>query len=111
MANPKITSLERRIGRLRERLARLGPMRPGSISKQYRDRKNRKGPYYQLSYTHRMQSRTEHVWPEHVKLLEKELAEYKKYRALSAELIELSIELSKAKIEYLRQHRDQEKPR
>lgn len=103
MKTKEITSLENRIASLRKRLAGLGPMRPGSISKQYRDRENRKGLYYQLSYTHKMQSRTEHVWPAHVKALKKEAAEYKKYKKMSGELIDLSIELSKAKIAYLRE--------
>jgi len=76
MTKREIVSLETQITRVRKRLAGIGAMRPGSISKQYRDRKNRKGLYYQLSYTHQMKSRTEHVWPEHVKQLEKELAEY-----------------------------------
>ncbi len=104
MKTREITSLENRIATLRKRLAGLGPMRPGSISKQYRDRESRKGLYYQLSYTHKMQSRTEHVWPEHVKSLRKELAEYKKHKKMTGELIDLSIELSKAKIACLRQH-------
>jgi hypothetical protein len=51
-----------------------------------------------------MQSRTEHVWPEHVKALKMELAEYKKHKKMTGELIDLSIELSKAKIACLRQH-------
>lgn len=110
MTKKEIATLERRIAGVRKRLAKLGPMRPGSISAQYRDRKNRKGRYYQLSYTHKMQSRTEHVWPEHVNGLKKELAEFKKYKALSAELIDLSIELSKAKIAYLRQNSASQKP-
>ncbi len=50
-------------------------MRPGSISKQYRDRQRQRGVYYQLSYTHKMRSRTEHVWPDHVKGLRKETEE------------------------------------
>lgn len=104
MKTKEITSLENRIATLRKRLAGLGPMRPGSISKQYRDREKRKGLYYQLSYTHKMQSRTEHVWPAHVRALKKELAEYKKHKKMTNELIELSIELSKAKIAYLREH-------
>ncbi len=103
MKTKEITSLENRIASLRKRLAELGPMRPGSISKQYRDRENRKGLYYQLSYTHKMKSRTEHVWPAHVKALNKELGEYKKHKKMTGELIDLSIELSKAKIAYLRE--------
>ena len=73
-------------------------MRPGSISKQYRDRENQKGVYYQLSYTHKMRSRTEHVWPEHLKGLRAEITEYKKFKQFTGELIDLSIELSKGKI-------------
>ncbi len=98
-----IRSLEQRIEKLFEKLVKVGPMRPGSISKQYRDRKNQRGVYYQLSYTHKMKSRTEHVWPDHVKLLRAEVAEYKKFKALTTELVDLSIELSKAKIARLRQ--------
>jgi hypothetical protein len=109
MKTKEITSLENRIASLHKRLAELGPMRPGSISKQYRDRENRKGVYYQLSYTHKMQSRTEHVWPEHVKALDKELTEYKKHKKMTTELIDLSIELSKAKIAYLREHSPRQK--
>ncbi len=109
MKTKEITSLENRIATLRKRLPGLGPMRPGSISKQYRDRPNRKGIYYQLSYTHKMQSRTEHVWPEHVKTLKMELAEYKKHKKMTSELIDLSIELSKAKIAYLREHSPRQK--
>jgi hypothetical protein len=85
-----------------EEFVELGPMRPGSISKQCRDRENEKGVYYQLSYTHKMRSRTEHVWPEHLKELRAEIAEYKKFKQMTGELIDLSIELSKGKIARLR---------
>jgi hypothetical protein len=98
----KIRSLEQRIEKLLIKLVKIGPMRPGSISKQYRDRKNQRGVYYQLSYTHKMKSRTEHVWPEHVKMLRAEIAEYKKFKVLTTELVDLSIELSKAKVARLR---------
>lgn len=103
----KIRSLEKRIERLVGKLAGVGPMRPGSISKQYRDRENRRGAYYQLSYTHKMKSRTEHVWPEHVEGLRKEVEEYKRFKKLTTELIDLSIELSKEKIARLRSQGDQ----
>lgn len=99
--------MEKRIEKIVGMLAEIGPMRPGSISKQYRDRENQRGVYYQLSYTHKMKSRTEHVWPEHVKALRKEVEEYKRFKKLTAELIDLSIELSKAKIAHLRGLGDQ----
>jgi hypothetical protein len=102
MGKSQINQLEKRIEKLLEKLVELGPMRPGSISKQYRDRENEKGVYYQLSYTHKMRSRTEHVWPEHLKELRAEIAEYKKFKQMTGELIDLSIELSKGKIARLR---------
>ena len=49
-----------------------------------------------------MRSRTEHVWPEHLKELQAEIAEYKKFKQITGELIDLSIELSKGKIARLR---------
>ena len=102
----KIGILEKKFSKILGKLAEIGPMRPGSISKQYRDRKNQLGEYYQLSYTHKMKSRTEHVWPEHVKVLQKEIAEYRNFKKLTAELIDFSIKLSKAKIARLRDHTD-----
>ena len=102
MTTKKINLLNVRIEKIRKELTQIGEMRPGSISKQYRDPKKRTGPYYQLSYTHRMQSRTEHVWPEHLQLLEKETAAYKRFKRLTQELIDLSIERSRANIAYLR---------
>lgn len=106
MHTKKINLLEKRIEKIMGKLASIGPMRPGSISKQYRDRQNQSGAYYQLSYTHKMKSRTEHVWPDHVKALKKEIEEYRKFKELTTELIELSIELSKAKIARLRDQTD-----
>ena len=79
-------------------------MRPGSITRQFRDRKNGTVEYYQLSYTNHMKSRTEHVWPEHVDLLSKEITAYRKHKKLCEEIVDLSIELSKAKIALLREH-------
>ena len=99
-----ITKIEGQIVRIREELMKLGSMRPGSLSRQYKNRKEKKGAFWQLSYTHKMKSRTEHVWPEHREGLEKEIAEYRKFKALTQELIDLSIERSKANIAYLRKH-------
>jgi Family of unknown function (DUF6788) len=106
MHTKEIQILEKRIEKLVGKLAKIQPMRPGSISKQYRDRQNQLGVYYQLSYTHKMKSRTEHVWPDHVKALRIEIEEYKKFKKLTSELIDLSIELSKAKIAHLRDQAD-----
>jgi hypothetical protein len=97
-----ILKLEKKIASRVEMLGSVGAMRPGSLNKQYRDKDRQKGIYYQLSYTHKMRSRTEHVWLDHVPGIKKEIAEYKKFKKLTTEVIALSIELSKARIALLR---------
>ena len=97
-----ILKLEKKIADRVEMLGSVRAMRPGSLNKQYRDKEKQKGIYYQLSYTHKMRSRTEHVWPEHVPGIKREIAEYKKFKKLTTEVIALSIELSKARIALLR---------
>ena len=57
-------------------------MRPGSITRQYRLPKERMRPFYQISYTHRMRSRSEYVRPENVAALRKETANFKRFRKL-----------------------------
>ncbi len=103
MTTGKLRSLEKKIERKRAALASVAPMRPGGLTKQYRNRKERTGEYYQLSYTRRSKSRTEHVWPEHVPMMREEIAAYQQHKKLCEELIDLSIELSKAKIAILRE--------
>lgn len=84
-------------------LAAVGPMRPGSLTAQYRNPEDKTGKYYQLSYTRLSRSRSEHVWPEHVKMMRAEIKAYQKHKKLNEELIELCIALSKAKIALLRE--------
>ena len=103
MIKSQINQLEKRIEKLLEKLVRIKPMRPGSISKQYRDRENQTGVYYQLSYTHKMKSRTEHVWPEHREGATcRDQPSIRSSNSCTGELIDLSIELSKGKITRLR---------
>lgn len=70
-------------------------MRPGSITRQYRLPKEKKRPFYQLSYTHRMRSRSEYVRPENLAALRKETANFKRFRKLVHQWIELSLAASK----------------
>jgi hypothetical protein len=43
------------------RLLGFNVMRPGSLTRQYKDPKSQTGAYYQLSYTLDMRSRTEYI--------------------------------------------------
>lgn len=61
MKNERLQVIQKRIAIIKKELLTIGEMRPGSLTRQYKDPKNRVGPYYQLSYTHQMKSRTDYV--------------------------------------------------
>lgn len=103
MTRIKIKKIEKKIAQKRLSIAALGSMRPGSLSKQYRDSKNKTGGFYQLSYTHQSRSKSELVRAEHVEIIRSELKEYQKHKKLCGELVELCIEHSKAKINLLKE--------
>lgn len=90
--------IQKRIAAIQSELSHLGSMRPGCLSRQYRKPKLKMGPYYQLSYTAQMKSRTEYIHPDLVPQIEQELAEYRRYRELNQEWVELSIQWSRWKI-------------
>ncbi len=94
MAN-RLKMIDKNIERIKVKLVSLERMRPGSLTKQYRNPGNQTGAYYQLSYTHEMKGRTEHVRPEHVKEIKTQIRNYKIFKKLNAEWIALSIERSK----------------
>lgn len=92
--------IEKRIARLKELLAGLGEMRPGSLSKQKRgDRK----VYHQLSYTYANRGRTEYIRQEHVKEVRKQISNYAKFKKWTNEWVALGIELSKLKMKSVRE--------
>ena len=90
--------LQKRIHSIQAQLAQLEPMRPGCLTLQYRNPKEKTGAHYQLSYTYQMRSKTEYITAKLVPQIEQEIAEYKRFRELTAEWIALSIELSRLKI-------------
>ncbi len=92
-----LLSMEKQIARIQRALAQLGPMRPGTLGRQYRDRKTKRGGFWQISYTHRMRSRTEYVRPEHLRAVRTELANFRKFRRLTERWVELSLEVSRLK--------------
>ena len=85
---------EERIRKIQQELLALGPMRPGSITRQYRLPKEKKRPFYQISYTHRMQSRSEYVRSENLAALRRETANFKRFRKLVDRWVALSLAAS-----------------
>jgi Family of unknown function (DUF6788) len=95
--------IDRRIAAIKRALVALGPLRPGSISRQYNvcgsatcrckaDPAARHGPYYQLSYTHRRRSSSEFVREQDLDDVQRQLENYERLRALVEEWIALGIQ-------------------
>ena len=70
----------------------LGPIRRGSLTRQFKDPKSQSGPYYQLSYTRQMRSRTEYVPRDRLSEVRGQIRTYKRFRSLTDEWVKLSIE-------------------
>ena len=84
--------IERRIAKIKQALAALGDMRPGSLSTQTR---NWGGQYCQLSYTHLGKGHTQYIPQERVTEVKRQLANYRTFRDLTQEWVNLAIELCK----------------
>ncbi len=99
MKNKKLCQLERRIEKIKQELQTIQQMRPGSLTRQYHNPKDKTGAYYQISYTHKMKSRTEYVRSEFVPRIREEISEYKRFRVLVNQWVELAIKLSKMQMD------------
>jgi len=95
MTNRRLAHIEKRIEKIKVELAEMGEMRPGSLTRQYKDPERRGGPYYQLSYTLDMKSRTDYIRRECVSDIRRQIRNYKRFKKLSGEWIALSIEHSR----------------
>ena len=95
--------IEQRIAAIKRELGALGPLRPGSLSRQYNvcgnptcrckaDPPQRHGPYYQLSYTHQRKSSSEFVREEDLAEVERQLDTYERLRTLVDEWIGLGLQ-------------------
>jgi hypothetical protein len=91
----RLKQIEKRIDQIQSELVKIDAMRPGSLTRQYKDPKKQTGAYYQLSYTLDMRSRTEYIRKEWVSEIRRQIKQYKRYKQLNAEWVSLSIERSK----------------
>ena len=95
MAKHTLKTIEKRIQLLKCRLVELSAMRPGTLSVQYRDPKEGKRPFNQISYTHKGKSRSEYVRAGNLVAIRKEITAYKTFKSIMNEIIDLSIEASR----------------
>jgi len=103
--------MEKRIEEIKKLLSNLGAMRPGSISMQYnvcgnpncrcKDPKNpqKHGPYHQLSYSHKGKSTTEFIKADMVEETMQQLLNFKEFKKLTAEWIDLSVQIARLRKE------------
>ena len=103
MTQKQLTLIQKRIDKIKAELAAIDEMRPGSLTRQFKDPENRTGAYYQLSYTRHMRSRTEYIAREAVPDVRREIAIYKRFKELTAQWVDLSIERSRLKLQLARQ--------
>ncbi len=88
----KIHDITKRIERVKNQLADLGDMRPGSLSVQSR---SWGGQYVQLSYTHRGKGHTEYVRKGKREEVQRQVENYRRFRQLTSEWVDMAIELCK----------------
>lgn len=102
----KLDLIGKKIEQVKEELQKIGEMRPGSLTKQYQKPAEKRGGYYQISYTYKMKSRTEYVRPEFVEDLEMQVNNFKRFKTLTQKWIDLAIEYSRLKMDLAKQSKD-----
>jgi hypothetical protein len=99
MPQKQLLQIEKQIDRIKQELLKIDGMRPGSLTRQYKNPKEKTGGFYQISYTYKNQSRTEYVKAQHVDALKQQISAYKKFKKLVEQWIDLAIKYSKLKLE------------
>jgi hypothetical protein len=102
MTRKRLAQIDKRIKNIRAEITLIEEMRPGSLTKQYKDPKQHTGAYYQLSYTLDMRSRTEYVRKECVGEIRRQIRNYKRFKKLNADWVALSIEHSRLAMKLMR---------
>ncbi len=92
------TELEATLERVKRELMHLGPMRPGSLSRQYRDPETKNRPFHQISYTYKGRGKSEYVRVENLAQIRRETANFKRFRKLVEQWVELSLKSSQLRV-------------
>ena len=107
-----------KIEKVKAELMQVGAMRPGTLSQQYSAcqkpgckcvdpiHPQKHGPFYKLSYTHRGKGTTQFVRPQFVPEVRRQIAAYKKFKALTEQWVALALELCKLEMQEARSAAD-----
>jgi len=102
-----MTQEERKVQQLREKLAKLGSMLPGSISEQWNvcgtsgcqckdpDNPKKHGPYYQLSFTVGGKSSTMFIKKKDLPEARRRLKRYQQFKTLCSDLVHAYVALAR----------------
>jgi hypothetical protein len=102
MMNRRLRQIEKRIEQIKAELVKLDALRPGSLTRQFKDPKKRQGAYYQLSFTWHMKSRTDYIGRQFLPEVRRQISTYKRFKALTTEWIDLGIEQGRLRIKLVR---------
>lgn len=103
MTRRRLLQIKSRIDAIKAKLAAIDEMRPGSLSCQYKASANMSGAYYQLSYTRDKKSRTEYIARDALSDVRRQIENYRRFKALTDEWVDLSIEHSRLKMRLARE--------
>jgi len=107
MNNQRAQVRQSRLEAIKHELLALGPMRPGSLSRQWNvcgkpdcrckdpQHPHKHGPYYQLGYTWRGQNHTVFVPKDQVTEVKTQLATYRRFRQLCREWVDIALALAR----------------
>ena len=102
--------MEIRVERIKRQLQQIGDMRPGSLNQQLTvcgrpgcrcqdpSTPQKHGPYFQLSYVHQGKSTTQFIPKDLVSPVARQLDNYKTFKALTAEWVDLALAIAKEKL-------------
>jgi hypothetical protein len=98
----RIRLLDRRIDSIKGKLADLGPIRPGLLTRQYQRPKDKSVPYWQLSYTHRQKSHSDYIRDSLYETILPEVQNYRRFVELTQEWVDLAVERGQLSLTLLR---------
>jgi len=113
MPTGSAAALQHRIEQIKAEIAALGPLRPGTLSRQYNvcgtpgcrckeAPAQRHGPYHQLSYTWHGRSRSEFVREPEIARVQEQVRTYARLRELVDQWVDAAIRLARLQRQQLR---------
>ncbi len=102
-----MTKEQKKIELMKQKLLKLGPMLPGSISEQWnvcgtpgckcksKDKPIKHGPYYQLSFSVKGKSSSFFLKKRDMAEAHKRIQRYKQFKTLSMELVQAYVDLTR----------------